>query len=130
VAVATAVALCLVLIVRSSRARPATRTIAIVSAGLLALLMALARLVETAHLLSDVVGGAATGVAVTLAVALVLDGRRRASDGSLRGRFLQLQPERLGQAGVQRVDRKHGQRHRGGGDEEVVKGGGERPEEE
>jgi membrane-associated phospholipid phosphatase len=77
VAVATAVALCLVLIVRSSRARPATRTIAVVSAGLLALLMALARLVETAHLLSDVVGGAATGVAVTLAVALLLDGRRR-----------------------------------------------------
>ena len=75
VAVATAVALCLVLIVRSVRARPATRTVTVVSAGLLALLMALARLVETAHVLSDVVGGAATGVAVTLAVALLLDGR-------------------------------------------------------
>ena len=77
VAVAAALALCLVLVVRSVRARPATRTVAVLSAGLLVLLMALARLVETAHVLSDVVGGAATGVAVTLAVALLLDGRDR-----------------------------------------------------
>ena len=130
VAVATAVALSLVLIVRSSTARPATRTIAVLSAGLLVLLMALARLVETAHVLSDVVGGAATGVAVTLAVALLLDGRRRAGDGSLRGGLLKLQPEGFGQAGVQRADRQHGQRHRDRGEEEVVQGGDERPEEE
>jgi membrane-associated phospholipid phosphatase len=77
VAVATALALCLVLIVRSGRARPATRTVAVLSAVLLVLLMALVRIVETAHVLSDVVGGAATGVAVTLAVALLLDGRDR-----------------------------------------------------
>jgi undecaprenyl-diphosphatase len=129
VAVATALALCLVLIVRSVRARPATRMVAVLSAVLLVLLMALVRLVETAHLLSDVVAGAATGVAVTLAVALLLDGRRRAG-GSLRGGLLELQPERLGQAGVQRADRQHGQRHRGGGEKEVVKGGDQRPEEE
>jgi membrane-associated phospholipid phosphatase len=84
VAVATALALCLVLIVRSVRARPATRTVAVLSAVLLVLLMALVRVVETAHVLSDVVAGAATGVAVTLAVALLLDGRRRAGGGRRR----------------------------------------------
>ena len=60
VAVATALALCLVLIVRLVRARPATRRVAVLSAVLLVLLMSLIRLVETAHVLSDVVAGAAT----------------------------------------------------------------------
>jgi undecaprenyl-diphosphatase len=129
VAVATALALSLVLIVRSTRARPATRTIAVLSTGLLVLLMGLARLVETAHLLSDVVGGVATGVAVTLAVALLLDGRHPTGVGSVRGGLLELEPEGLGQAGVQRADRQHGQRHRGGGKEEVVERGDERSEE-
>jgi membrane-associated phospholipid phosphatase len=130
VAVATAVALCLVLVVRSVRTRPATRTVAVLSAGLLVLLMGLIRMIDTAHVLSDVVAGAATGVAVTLAMALLLDGRRRAGGGSLRGGLLELQPEGLGQAGVQRADRQHGQRDRDRGQEEVVEDGDERPEEE
>jgi undecaprenyl-diphosphatase len=78
VAVATALALCLFLVVRSVRARPATRRVATLSAVLLVLLMALVRMVETAHVLSDVVAGAATGVGLTLAVALLLDGRAAA----------------------------------------------------
>jgi len=73
VAVATALALSLVLIVRSSRARPGVRTVAVHCSGLLVLLMAGARMVETAHVLSDVVGGVAAGVAVTLVAALILD---------------------------------------------------------
>jgi membrane-associated phospholipid phosphatase len=81
VAVVTALALCLVLIVRAATARPAIRALAVLCAGLLVLLMAWARLVETAHFLSDVVGGVATAVAVTLAAALVLDRRRRAGLG-------------------------------------------------
>jgi membrane-associated phospholipid phosphatase len=76
VAVATALALSLVLIVRSSRARAGVRTVAVLSSGLVVLLMAGARIVETAHVLSDVVGGAAAGVAVTLVAALILDQRR------------------------------------------------------
>jgi membrane-associated phospholipid phosphatase len=44
-------------------------------AALLVSLMAWARLVETAHLLTDVVGGVSTGVTVTLGAALLLDRR-------------------------------------------------------
>jgi undecaprenyl-diphosphatase len=80
-AVVAALALCLVLIVRAATARPAVRALVVVCAGLLVLLMAWARLVETAHYLSDVVGGVATGVAVTLATALLLDHRPRAGPG-------------------------------------------------
>ena len=46
--------------------------------------MAWARLVETAHLMTDVVGGVSTGVAVTLGAALLLDRR------SVRGGLLKL----------------------------------------
>jgi membrane-associated phospholipid phosphatase len=72
-AVTTAVALSLVLVVRLTRTT-SSRIVA-TFASLLVLAMALARLVETAHLLSDVIGGVATGVAMTLATALLLDSR-------------------------------------------------------
>jgi membrane-associated phospholipid phosphatase len=45
----------------------------IACSSLFVLVMAKARLAETAHSLSDVVGGVATGAAVTLAAALLLD---------------------------------------------------------
>jgi membrane-associated phospholipid phosphatase len=79
-AVGAAVALCLVLVVRQARVRPATKTVVSVAAGLFVAVMGLARVVESAHLLSDVVGGVATGVAVTLIAALLLDGRPAKGD--------------------------------------------------
>ena len=72
-AVATALALTLILVVRSARARSNIRVSVIACASLFVLVMARARLAETAHSLSDVVGGVATGAAVTLAAALLLD---------------------------------------------------------
>ena len=72
-AVATALALTLVLVVRSAGARPSIRVSAMACASLFVLVMAKARLAETAHSLSDVIGGVATGAAVTLAAALLLD---------------------------------------------------------
>jgi membrane-associated phospholipid phosphatase len=75
-AVATALALTAVLVVRLSGMRSGSKVIAVASACLFVLLLGRARLAETAHSLSDVVGGMATGVAVTLAVALLLDTRR------------------------------------------------------
>jgi undecaprenyl-diphosphatase len=80
-AVVAALAVCLVLIVHATTARPAVRALVVLCAGLLVLVMAWARLVETAHYFSDVVGGVATGVAVTLAAALLLDHRPRAGLG-------------------------------------------------
>jgi membrane-associated phospholipid phosphatase len=76
-AVATAVALTLVLLLRSAGARPRTGTAVTAASGVLVALLAVTRQVDTAHLLSDVVGGMATGVAVTLAAALLLDHRHR-----------------------------------------------------
>jgi membrane-associated phospholipid phosphatase len=82
-AVATALALTAVLVVRLAGMRPATKVLVVTSACLFVLLLGRARLAETAHSLSDVVGGVATGVAVTLAVALLLDARsRRAPRGA------------------------------------------------
>jgi membrane-associated phospholipid phosphatase len=72
-AVATALVLTLILVVRSAGSRPSIRVSVIASAGLFVVVMARARLAETAHSLSDVVGGVATGAAVTLAAALLLD---------------------------------------------------------
>jgi membrane-associated phospholipid phosphatase len=79
VAVATALALSLVLILRPTAVRPWVKTLVRLSAALLVTLMAWARLVETAHLLTDVVGGVSMGVAVTLGAALLLD--RSGRDG-------------------------------------------------
>jgi len=72
-AVATALALTLILVVRNSGARRSIKVIVIACSSLFVLVMAKARLAETAHSLSDVIGGVATGAAVTLAVALLLD---------------------------------------------------------
>jgi membrane-associated phospholipid phosphatase len=47
-----------------------------VAACLFVVVMGVARVVESAHLLSDVVGGVGTGVAVTLTAALLLDRAR------------------------------------------------------
>jgi membrane-associated phospholipid phosphatase len=73
VAVATALALSLVLILRPTMTRPRVKALVGLCAALLVTLMAWARLVETAHLLTDVVGGVSMGVAVTLGAALLLD---------------------------------------------------------
>jgi membrane-associated phospholipid phosphatase len=121
VAVATALAVSLVLLVRLAWARPAVRQATMVATGLLVVAMALSVLVATAHLFSDVVGGVATGVAVTLAAAWLLD-------GSFWGRLLQLQPDGLGQAAVQRGEREHGQRDHGRGHQEAVPGGDQHAE--
>jgi len=72
-AVATALVLTLILVVRSAGARPSIRVSVIACSSLFVVVMARARLAETAHSLSDVVGGVATGAAATLAAALLLD---------------------------------------------------------
>jgi membrane-associated phospholipid phosphatase len=79
-AVGTAVALSLVLVMRWTSTAPATRTAVTVAACLFVVVLGVARVVESAHLLSDVVGGVGTGVAVTLTAALLLDGRRARGD--------------------------------------------------
>ena len=76
-AVVAAVALTLVLLLRAAGARPRTKTVAAAAATALMAALAVTRQVDTAHLLSDVVGGMATGVAVALAAALLLDRRPR-----------------------------------------------------
>ena len=96
----TALALSLVLILRPTLARPRVKLLVALSAALLVSLMASARLVETAHLLTDVVAGVSIGVAVTLGTALLLD-------HSVRGRLLKLHAQGLGEAGVQRADGTH-----------------------
>jgi hypothetical protein len=82
--------------------------------------MAWARLVETAHLLTDVVGGVSIGVAVTLGTALLLD-------RSVRGRLLKLHTQGLGEAGVQRADGKHRKGDHGRRDPEAVEGADRTP---
>lgn len=83
--------------------RPRVKTLVGLSVALLVPLMAWARLVETAHLLTDVAGGVAIGVAVTLGAALLLDRGGR----SVRGGLLELHAHGLGEAGEQRADREH-----------------------
>jgi undecaprenyl-diphosphatase len=100
VAVATALALSLVLILRPTMTRPRVKLLVGLSAAFLVSLMAWARLVETAHLLTDIVGGVSIGVAVTLGAALLLD-------RSVRGRLLNLHAQGLREAGVQRAHGKH-----------------------
>jgi membrane-associated phospholipid phosphatase len=71
-AVATAVAVTVVLVVRVMPVARRTRlAVAWVCAGY-ALLMGVARLVETVHCLTDVLGGAATGLVVALGMALAI----------------------------------------------------------
>jgi membrane-associated phospholipid phosphatase len=124
VAVATALALTLVLILRPTMTRPRVKALVAWCAALLVSLMAWARLVETAHLLTDVVGGVSAGVAVTLGAALLLDRR------SVQGGLLELQAPGFWKAGVERADGEHGQRDRGRGDQEVVQGGDQDTEQD
>jgi membrane-associated phospholipid phosphatase len=121
VAVATALALSLVLILRPTMVRPRVKRLVGLFAALVVPLMGLARLVETAHLLTDVAAGVSTGVAVTLGAALLLDRDGR----SVRGGLLELHAQGLGEAGVQRADREHRQRDHGRRDPKAVEGGDE-----
>jgi membrane-associated phospholipid phosphatase len=126
VAVATALAFSLVLILRPSMVRPRIKLLVGLSVALLVPLMALARLVETAHVLTDVAGGVSTGVAVTLGAVMLLDRGGRSGWGGL----LELHAHGLGEAGVQRADREHGQRDHGRGDPEAIEGGDEDAEQD
>jgi membrane-associated phospholipid phosphatase len=74
-AVAAAAVLTAVLVLRVSAASPRSRcAVGWLASGFLAGVGA-ARLAETVHYLTDVLAGAATGLAVTLAAALVIAGR-------------------------------------------------------
>jgi membrane-associated phospholipid phosphatase len=68
-AVATAAAMTVVLVLRVAPVAPPARVVVAWLAGAFVLAIAVARLVETVHLLTDVVGGAATGLVVTLGAA-------------------------------------------------------------
>ena len=81
-AVATALALSLVLILQLTMTRPRVKTLVELAAAYFVSLMAWARLVETAHLLTDVVGGVSTGVAVTLGAALLRSTAQSRADSS------------------------------------------------
>jgi membrane-associated phospholipid phosphatase len=80
-AVTTALALTATLVARSAGLRPWTRAAVATAGGVLVLVLARARLAEFVHSLSDVVGGMATGVAVTLVIALLLDARAAPGPG-------------------------------------------------
>lgn len=72
VAVATAAAVTAVLVLRATLAPPRTRVRVAWLAGWLVVVIAAARLVQTVHYVTDVVGGAALGLAVTCWVALAI----------------------------------------------------------
>jgi membrane-associated phospholipid phosphatase len=71
-AMATAVALTLLLVLRTGNVGAGIRRGLTILAALFVLTVAWARLAETVHSLSDVVGGIATGMAVPLSTALAL----------------------------------------------------------
>jgi membrane-associated phospholipid phosphatase len=88
VAVATATAMTAVLVLRVVPAAPGARVAAVLGGGFV-LVVAVGRLVETVHSLTDVVGGATTGLVVSLGAAMAITAwsRRahlRASSGSSR----------------------------------------------
>lgn len=72
VAVATAAAVSAVLVLRATLAPPRTRVRVAWLAGWLVLVVAAARLVQTVHYVTDIVGGAAIGLAVTCWAALAI----------------------------------------------------------
>ena len=87
VAVATAAAMTAVLVLRVVPVSPRARVVAACLGGGFVLVVAVARLVETVHSLTDVVGGGATGLVVTLGAASAISAwfRRahlRASSGA------------------------------------------------
>jgi membrane-associated phospholipid phosphatase len=77
VAVATAAAMTVVLVLRATQAPPRTRVRVAWLAAWLVLVIAAARLVQTVHYVTDVVGGAAVGLAVTCWAALAITAVRR-----------------------------------------------------
>jgi membrane-associated phospholipid phosphatase len=72
VAVATAAAVTAVLVLRATLAPPRIRVRVAWLAGWLVLVIAAARLVQTVHYMTDVVGGAAVGLGVTCWAALAI----------------------------------------------------------
>jgi membrane-associated phospholipid phosphatase len=72
VAVASAAAMTAVLVARVLPLAPEVRVAVACLGGAVVIVVAVARLVETVHTLTDVVGGAATGLAVTLGAALAI----------------------------------------------------------
>jgi hypothetical protein len=88
VAVATAAALTVVLVLRATLAPPRKRAPAAWLAVCLVLVIAVARLVQTVHYVTDVVGGAAIGFAVTCWAALAISAGCRSGRLSRLGRIL------------------------------------------
>jgi membrane-associated phospholipid phosphatase len=85
-AVATAAAMTAVLVLRVVPVAPTIRVAAACLGGGFVLVIALARLVETVHSLTDIVGGATTGLVVTLGAALAITKwPRRAASGHAQG---------------------------------------------
>ncbi len=85
-AVATAAAMTAVLVLRVVPVAPSARVAAACLGGGFVLVIALARLVETVHSLTDIVGGATTGLVVTLGAALAIaKWPRRAASGHAQG---------------------------------------------
>ena len=72
VAVATAAAMTVVLVLRVVPVAPPVRVAAACVGAGFVLVVAVARLVETVHSLTDVVGGGATGLVVTLGAAMAV----------------------------------------------------------
>jgi membrane-associated phospholipid phosphatase len=77
VAVATAAALTVVLVLRSTAVAARTRMWVALGAGLSVIVVAVARLVQTVHYATDVVGGVALGLATTCWAALALTAAAR-----------------------------------------------------
>jgi membrane-associated phospholipid phosphatase len=71
-AVAIAAALTVVLVLRVAPVPSRTRVVVALLAGGYVLVIAAARLVQTVHFLTDVLGGAAAGIVVTLGAALAI----------------------------------------------------------
>jgi undecaprenyl-diphosphatase len=77
VAAATAAAVTAVLVFRAALVSPRTRVRVAWLAGLLVVVVAAARLVQTVHYVTDVVGGVALGLAVTCWAALAITAATR-----------------------------------------------------
>jgi membrane-associated phospholipid phosphatase len=102
VAVATAVALTVVLVLRATVAPPRKRARAAWLAGCLVLVIAVARLVQTVHYVTDVVGGAALGFSVTCWAALAISAGCRSGRLSRLGRTLSKMMRHLPRRGASR----------------------------
>jgi membrane-associated phospholipid phosphatase len=84
VAVATSLVLVLVLVLRSAAVQSSVRAVVAALGSIWVLTVAWARVATSQHLLTDVVGGMCLGVAVPLAVLLLLTAlRQRISLGDL-----------------------------------------------